>query len=58
MTGYVVEVQGDGEGLTWADGETLSRCAVPSAFGKFLAQARAEIEDAPAEGAERPECPE
>ncbi len=39
MTGYLAEVQGDGTGLAWADGEALSRLAIPSAFGKFLALA-------------------
>ena len=40
MTGYLLSVKGDGDGFTWADRETLERLAVPSAFGKYLAEAR------------------
>ena len=39
MTGYLLTVKGDGAGLTWADREALESLAVPSAFGKFLAEA-------------------
>ncbi len=39
MTGYLLTVQGDGGGFTWADRETLEELAVPSAFGKYLAEA-------------------
>lgn len=40
MTGYLLSVKGDGDGFTWADREALERMAVPSAFGKYLAEAR------------------
>ena len=39
MTGYLLTVKGDGAGLTWADRGALESLAVPSAFGKFLAEA-------------------
>ena len=41
MTGYSLEVRGPGpENFLWADGETLTRCAVPSAFAKYYAEAK------------------
>jgi len=40
MTGYVVEVRGEGEGLVWASPEKLNDMAVPSAFVKFLEAAK------------------
>ncbi len=43
MTGYVVQVEGDGPGLTWADRDKLETLAVPSAFAKFLAEARSAL---------------
>ena len=36
MTGYLLEVRGEGEGLTWAGPEELEQYAVPSAFGAYL----------------------
>jgi len=39
MTGYLLSVKGDGGAFTWADRETLEQLAVPSAFGKYLAEA-------------------
>ena len=39
MTGYVLEVEGEGPFL-WADAEGLTAHAVPSAFGKFYAEAQ------------------
>ena len=39
MTGYLLTVKGEGAGLTWADRGALEQLAVPSAFGKFLAEA-------------------
>ena len=44
MTGYVLEVEGEGPFL-WADRTALADHAVPSAFGKFYAQALAEQEE-------------
>ena len=35
MTGYVVEVRGDGEDLTWVDRAGLEGLALPSAFIKY-----------------------
>ena len=41
MTGYVLEVSGDGPGdFFWADGPELEKRAVPSAFSRFLSEAR------------------
>ena len=40
MTGYVVEVRGEGQGLTWADRAALEALAVPSAFAKYTEAAR------------------
>ncbi len=51
MTGYLVDVRGEGAGLTWADGPALSALAVPSAFSRFLAAVKAAI----AAGADRGE---
>ena len=39
MTGYLLTVRGHGGGFTWADRGALESLAVPSAFGKFLAEA-------------------
>ena len=44
MTGYLLEAAGEGAGLTWADREELEALAVPSAFGKFLEEARRALE--------------
>ena len=42
MTGYSLTVAGDGpEDFLWADAGDLERCAVPSAFAKYAAEARA-----------------
>jgi A/G-specific adenine glycosylase len=41
MTGYVLSVRGGGADLTWADRAELEALAIPGAFGKFLAEARA-----------------
>lgn len=41
MTGYVLEVSGTGaEELLWVDAPALDTLAVPSAFARFLAEAR------------------
>ena len=40
MAGYLVEAEGDGPDFTWADAAGLEALAVPSAFGKFLEEAR------------------
>ena len=45
MTGYLLEAAGEGTGLTWADREELESLAVPSAFGKFLEEARRVLEE-------------
>ena len=48
MTGYLLTVRGEAPGLTWADSPGLEALAVPSAFAKFLEEARralAEVED-------------
>ncbi|MBD5155230.1 MAG: A/G-specific adenine glycosylase [Oscillibacter sp.] len=44
MTGYLLETAGEGSGLTWADREELEALAVPSAFTKFLEEARRALE--------------
>ena len=44
MTGYLLEVSGEGTGLTWTDREELEALAVPSAFRKFLEEARRALE--------------
>lgn len=43
MTGYVVQVAGEGAGLTWVDRDTLETLAVPSAFARFLTEARSAL---------------
>lgn len=44
MTGYVLRVSGDGpEEFLWVDAETLTRCAVPSAFAKYYTEAKARL---------------
>ncbi len=46
MTGYVLHVQGRGpEDFVWARGEALASLAVPSAFARFLAEAREELRE-------------
>jgi len=41
MTGYVLEASGDGPGdFFWADAPELERRAVPSAFARFLGEAK------------------
>ena len=46
MTGYVLCVRGRGpEDFVWARGETLASLAVPSAFARFLAEAREELRE-------------
>ena len=40
MTGYVLRVTGDGSGeFLWADAAELEKCAVPSAFARYLEEA-------------------
>lgn len=49
MTGYILEAEGDGPGdFLWAGADRLETLAVPSAFARFLAEARAELERWPA----------
>lgn len=49
MTGYILEAEGDGPGdFLWAGPDRLDALAVPSAFARFLAEARAELEKRPA----------
>ena len=43
MTGYVVRVAGDCPDFTWVNRDELEKLAVPSAFAKFLTEARAEL---------------
>ena len=44
MTGYVLEVSGTGpEDFFWADGPALDTLAVPSAFSRFVREARAAL---------------
>lgn len=45
MTGYALSVSGGGAGLTWVDGGELETLAVPSAFGKFLEEARRALKE-------------
>ena len=45
MTGYLLQAAGEGTGLTWADRAELEALAVPSAFGKFLEEARQALEE-------------
>ena len=45
MTGYLLSVSGDGGDFTWADRAGLEALAVPSAFGKYLAEARRALEE-------------
>ena len=44
MSGWFVEVGGEGENLVWVDGAALERYAVPSAFRVYLAAARQRLE--------------
>lgn len=39
MTGYLLETEGEGSGLTWVSRKELAELAVPSAFAKFLEEA-------------------
>ncbi len=45
MTGYVLTAAGDGEGFAWVDGRELETLAVPSAFRKFLDEARRALKE-------------
>ena len=45
MIGYLLRAAGEGTGLTWADRAELEALAVPSAFGKFLEEARRALEE-------------
>ncbi len=45
MTGYVLRVEGGGEDLVWADRRELEALAVPSAFARFLEEARRALEE-------------
>ena len=41
MTGYILRVEGDGpEDFQWVDGAGLAKCAVPSAFARYYAEAQ------------------
>ena len=45
MTGYVLQVTGeDNGGFLWVDAEGLEACAVPSAFARYLEEAKKELE--------------
>ena len=45
MTGYVLRVADKGPGdFLWADADTLKECAVPSAFVRYLEEARKTLE--------------
>ena len=44
MTGYLLQTAGEGKGLTWVNLEELEALAVPSAFTKFLEEARRALE--------------
>lgn len=44
MTGYFLTVSGGDGGFVWADRGSLEELAVPSAFGKYLTQARLMLE--------------
>ena len=45
MTGYVLRVTGEGPGdFLWADAAALEACAVPSAFARYLEEARKTLE--------------
>ena len=45
MTGYVLRVAGEGAGdFLWVDAAGLEDCAVPSAFARYLEEARAALE--------------
>ena len=44
MTGYLLTVSGKAEPFTWADREALETLAVPSAFAKYLEEARRALE--------------
>lgn len=45
MTGYALTVTGNNGGFTWADRAGLEELAVPSAFGKYLEEARRLLEE-------------
>lgn len=40
MAGYLLEAEGEGPDFSWVDSAGLEALAVPSAFGKFLEEAR------------------
>ena len=45
MTGYVLEVSGDGpDDFVWVDGDGLRTHAVPSAFVRYYAEAQEQLE--------------
>lgn len=46
MTGYLLEAEGAGTGLTWVDRAELETLAVPSAFAKFLEEVRRALKEA------------
>lgn len=51
MTGYVLEVSGDGPGdFFWADGPELENRAIPSAFARFLSEAKTILKGKDTEG--------
>ncbi len=50
MTGYLVEVRGEGTGLIWADRAELSALAVPSAFSRFLEAVQAAMDGSAIKG--------
>ncbi len=45
MTGYLLAVEGDCPDFYWADQAALDKLAVPSAFGKYMAEIRAALAD-------------
>ena len=47
MTGYLLTVSGKAEPFTWVDREALEALAVPSAFAKYLEEARRALEGGP-----------
>ena len=47
MTGYVLTVTGENTDFTWVDRPGLEALAVPSAFAKYLEEARRALEELP-----------
>jgi len=43
MTGYLLEAAGEGRGLVWVNRDGLEELAIPSAFAKFLEEARSAL---------------